>query len=163
MAGCKRFATLEDALSALAEHERLHTVRFVQWSSPKGFGTLNPSDFYQLATQVEESHATVDRPKVSFFKNTPYITLASRLYYCQFGQDQKKKRKEKKTMAAGLVQVLDPSLVSRIKELVEDRMVDVDAVKAEVKEFVRDNISSNRYRKTKEERQVLMASLRKTR
>ncbi|KAH3822707.1 hypothetical protein DPMN_124497 [Dreissena polymorpha] len=44
--------------------------------------------------------------------------------------------------AAGLVQVLDPSLVSRIKELVEEGMVDVDDLKAELKEFVRDNISA---------------------
>ncbi|KAH3836900.1 hypothetical protein DPMN_110276 [Dreissena polymorpha] len=43
---------------------------------------------------------------------------------------------------SGLVQVLDPSPVSRIKELVKEGMVDVDDVKAQLKDFVSDNISA---------------------
>jgi len=41
------------------------------------------------------AHAAVQRPKVDFYEETPHITLASRVYYCQFGRDQKLKRKEK--------------------------------------------------------------------
>ncbi|XP_060593916.1 uncharacterized protein LOC132748345 isoform X3 [Ruditapes philippinarum] len=84
------FSTVKDAESHLALHERTNTIRFVKWKCPKGFGSL-------VNTKTQ-------RPKVNFHQHqqshiVPYITLASRVYYCQFGHDQKKKRKEKEFKA----------------------------------------------------------------
>lgn len=52
---------------------------------------------FQSSVSIAEQ-TRVQRPKVDFFEETdsavPYVTLASRVYYCQFDKDQKRRRKE---------------------------------------------------------------------